>query len=209
MGFDRYAFWRDPEQYTATSLLDLPGVIVTTRPEFYLTLHNVTALHVTTISGLVGPDDEILELGCGTGRNLVGLYRAGFRNVRGIEISGRAREVGLAAYPEYADIPVEICPVEEADLGQADLIYTSGLLMHLPDNGITAGLLARIQSAARRFIITVEGETSGHHFLAWGRNYELVFTNENWRQIAWQTCENYAPLPASTIQRVFERCVSP
>lgn len=197
--FDRQAFWRDPE---ASNHLHL---IPTCKPEFYLTLGNVTRLVVSTIERYCSKDMSILEIGCGTGRNLVGLKKAGYKNLSGIEISSKAVKVGRSYFPEYQEIDVTVTPIEEVaeDLPEYDVIYTQGCLMHLPYE--LDWVIEVIKQRANFLILTNEGEPRyGIH--AWGRNYQEYITRDGrWRQVEMENGNLYPPLPSSTIKRVFLR----
>jgi SAM-dependent methyltransferase len=145
-----------------------------------------------------------LEIGCGTGRNLVALKKAGFKKLCGIELSPKTVAIGWKNFPEYKDIQVIIGPAEKVidDVGDFDVIYTSGLLMHIPPEH--EWLFERISQKARKMIMTNEGEslraTSEH---AWNRDYQIIFEKLGWKQIEMETGDHYPPLPATTIKRVF------
>jgi len=200
MKFDRMEFWKDPTQSGITDL------IPTCRPEFYLDLHNISAMVVDVMERYAQKTWSILEIGCGTGRNLVALKQAGYKKVRGIELSERTIEVGRARFPEYGSISVINAPVEEAikRIRSADVIYTSGLLMHLPYEA--DWVLEEISRKARYLIMTNEGETSRSESVhVWRRDYQDVFEGLGWHQVEMSTGEKYPPLPKTTIKRVFLR----
>jgi len=197
--FDRIKFWNDP----AASGAPVKRAN-SCRPEFYLNLENVSRLWVETMTKYARKSWSILEIGCGTGRNLVALQKAGFKKVSGIEISPKTVAVGMKAFPEYADMQVIIGPAEKVidEVGDFDVIYTSGLLMHIPPEH--EWLFERISQKARKLIVTVEGESLRHvseH--AWNRDYQVVFEALGWKQLETETCEGYPPLPVTTIKRVF------
>ena len=198
-GFNRQEFWKDPTQSNEGQL------IPTCRPEFYLDLVNITNLVVQTMVDYAEKDWSILEIGCGTGRNLVGLKKAGFENLLGIEISEKTVEVGRAAFPEYKKIPVTIAPIEEVanELQEFDVIYTQGCLMHLPYD--LDWVIEVIKQQARHLILTNEGEPRcGVH--VWGRDYKkYIERGSKWSQAEWEPGDKYPPLPPSTIKRIFIR----
>ena len=198
MNFDRHAFWRDP----AKSPYPAPWV-EHCKPEFYLDLVNVTRLIVETMQKYARPEWSILELGSGTGRNLAGLYQAGYRNLLGIEINPDAVELGQEHFPEYRDVSVMVAPIEDMihKLAPVDVIFTSGVLMHLPYD--LEWVIQLLREKARRLIITNEGEREAS-FHAWPHNYKaLLEDGGQWRQVEWHTGEAYPPLPKTTIKRVF------
>lgn len=199
MTFDRHAFWKDPAGST------YPGPWTEhCRPEFYLDLVNVTRLIVDTVSKYATPDMTILELGCGTGRNLAGLYRAGFKNLAGVEINQNAVDLGLAAFPEYSQVNLTVSPVEDVfrTLPKYDVIFTQGFLMHLPRD--YEWIISGLKEKAEKVIITNEGERYGS-FHAWPHDYLGLIQSKTWRQVEIHSDEAYPPLPATTVKRVFLR----
>ena len=196
---DRHTFWRDPEASPRKHLIE------TCKPEYYLDLKNVTHLVVSTIERYCDKEMSILEIGCGTGRNLVGLLRAGYKNVSGIEISTKAVEIGRAHFPEYRDIGVRIAPIEDVaeSLPDFDVIYTQGCLMHLPYE--LDWVIEVIKRQAKHLILTNEGEARhGEH--VWARNYKEQITRGGaWKQVEMENGSQYPPLPNTTIKRVFQR----
>lgn len=199
--FDREKFWMDPDASGAPEKRRR-----TCRPEFYLGLENVSELVVSTLKRHARKSHSILEIGCGTGRNLVALKQAGFKKLCGIEISPKTVAVGRQAFPEYEDIQVIIGAAEKVidEVGDFDVIYTSGLLMHIPPEH--EWLFERMSQKARKVIMTNEGESlravSEH---AWNRDYKVIFEALGWREVEMETGDKYPPLPATTIKRVFVR----
>lgn len=197
--FNRIQFWLDPTKSGAPEKR-----VRTCRPEFYLTLDEVSKLWVTTLERYAEKTDTILEIGCGTGRNLVALKKAGFKHLTGIELSPKTVEIGQQYFPTYKRIQVLIGPAEHVieEVDEFDVIFTSGLLMHIPPEH--EWLFERIAQKARKLIVTVEGESRGvvsEH--AWNRNYQEIFESLGWMQVEMETCEIYPPLPITTVKRVF------
>ena len=199
--FKRIEFWKDPTKSGAPDKR-----IRSCRPEWYLNMENVSELVVSTVGKYALKKDTILEIGCGTGRNLVALKKAGYKKVSGIEISEKTVGIGRDHFPMYKNIPVEIGPAEQLidDVPETDVIYTVGLLMHIPPEH--EGLFAKIAERARKVIMVIEGEslraTSEH---AWNREYRSIFEAFGWREVEMETCEKYPPLPQTTVKRVFIR----
>lgn len=168
-------------------------------------LPNVTKLVVNAINQYSFRTMSILEIGCGTGRNLVGLKAAGFENLSGIEISQRAVDVGRSTWPEYKSMDVKVTAIEDVarDLPEYDVIFTQGCLMHLPLD--LDWVIQIIKKQAQYLILTNEGEPrQGVH--AWARNYkEYIEQGGVWSQVEMEIGSKYPPLPASTIKRVFLR----
>lgn len=200
MNFDRHAFWKNPAgaPYPA-------AWVEHCKPEFYLGLENVTRLIVETVTRYAKPSWSILELGCGTGRNLAGLYRAGFKKLSGVEINETAVALGRENFPELEHVKIEIAAIEEVfeSLPRYDLIFTSGVLMHLPYD--LEWIIAGLRDKARKMILVNEGERA-ESFHAWRHDYAgIIPATGEWNMVEWHTGENYPPLPKTTIKRVFLR----
>jgi SAM-dependent methyltransferase len=197
--FNRETFWLDPTKSGAPDKR-----VSSCRPEYYLGLDNVTTLVVSTVKHYAKKSDSILEIGCGTGRNLVALKKAGYKYLTGIEISPKTVEVGWEHFPTYKKIQVIIGAAEKVidEVGDFDVIYTSGLLMHIPPEH--EWLFERISQKARKVIMTNEGELKRkvtEH--AWNRDYKVIFEALGWKEVEMETGDKYPPLPATTIKRVF------
>lgn len=65
------------------------------------------------------PEDDILIVGCGSGRDLIALLRAGYR-VGGLEVAPRAAELARAMLAKHGLVaPVATGRIEDAPLGKA------------------------------------------------------------------------------------------
>lgn len=196
--FDRHSFWKDP------AASGFPNAWTEhCRPEFYLDLVNVTRLVVETLQKYADPKMSILELGCGTGRNLAGLADAGFKHLAGIEINETAVKLGRKTFPRFRKIPVTVSPLETVirELEPVDVIFTSGVLMHLPHD--LEWVISLLRSKARKVILVNEGEREAS-FHAWPHDYKsLIEAGGLWKQVEAHSDEAYPPLPKTTIKRVF------
>ena len=93
--------------------------------------------------------DSILEIGAGSGNNLRALRRMGLKRLAGIDPNASARQVlinkgftasgGTAANPSCT----------------ADLVFTSGVLIHIPPDELLAACQG-IYDAAERYIVCIE-----------------------------------------------------
>ena len=113
---------------------------------------------INMLSPLITKEDSILEIGCNTGRNLNHLWQAGYKNVRGIEISENAVKRLRIEYPCLAIAPVDIGPAELSIQKYAnnsvDVIFTMSVLEHLhPDSRFLFKEIARV---ARKYVLAIE-----------------------------------------------------
>ncbi|MDI7863637.1 class I SAM-dependent methyltransferase [Rhizobiaceae bacterium n13] len=126
---------------------------------------------------------RILEVGPNAGRNLAYLHDMGFTNLAGIEINPAAVEVMRRSYPQLADIPITVSPIEDAikaiEDGSFDLIFTMAVLEHVhSDSNWIFAEMARIASN----LLTIEDEisTSVRHF---PRQYKTVFEGLGMKEV--------------------------
>lgn len=96
------------------------------------------------------PDyDHVLEIGAGSGINLRALRYLGCRRLAGIEPNETARiilkEAGFNAYDGTTANPGR----------KADLVFTSGVLIHIPPDELLAACRG-IYDAANRYIVAIE-----------------------------------------------------
>jgi ubiquinone/menaquinone biosynthesis C-methylase UbiE len=104
--------------------------------------------------GAVAPGDRVLDLGCGAGRFVAALRDAGAEPV-GVELAEAALERARRNVPG-ADLRLVASDGSlPLDHGEADLVWCSEVLEHVPD---TIGLLTEVRRVLRRggrLIVTV------------------------------------------------------
>jgi len=110
------------------------------------------------LGSLVNQDYSFLEIGCNLGRNLNHLWQAGYRNVRGMEISEHAVKRLRSEYLCLADVPVDIGPAEQSiqKLGSrsVDVIFTMAVLENIhPDSRLLFKEIARVAS---KYVLAIE-----------------------------------------------------
>ncbi|KKN52511.1 hypothetical protein LCGC14_0612000 [marine sediment metagenome] len=92
---------------------------------------------------------SFLEIGAGNGKNLCALRGMGFKNLFGVEPNKNARDLlstfGFHTYDGTAINPY--CT--------ADLVFTSGVLIHIPPDELLAACQG-IYDAAERYIVCIE-----------------------------------------------------
>jgi SAM-dependent methyltransferase len=169
--FDRHSFWKNPEKSGQAS-----STIEICKPEYYLDLDGITNLIVTTLKKYLNFEDNIYELGCGTGRNLAGLKEAGFNNVSGVEINKDAVELGRKTFPYLKGIDIEVGTVEDVikSIPEQDCIFTQGILQHLPYE--TDWIHKEMLNKSKKIIMVIENEKP-QGIRSWSRNYKDVFVS--------------------------------
>lgn len=120
---------------------------------------------------------SILEVGCGFGRNLEYLIDRGVdpKILTGTDISRRLlRRVNL---------PVRLVRADARNLPfvdrQFDLVFTHGLLMHLPP-GRLAGGLSELIRVSRKYLILIEEVRSRPkqlNYFTWAHDYDKIIAS--------------------------------
>lgn len=156
----------------------------------------------------ISKESRILEIGCNVGRNLNFLYKEGYKNIEGIEISSRAVELMREHYPEMAaEIKIFNHPIEEVikDFGDGnyDLVFTVAVLEHIHyESEWVFNEIVRITSTN---IITIEDElgVGDRHFT---RNYNKVFIPMGLKQVYSENLDREEHGRClGTVTRVFEK----
>jgi SAM-dependent methyltransferase len=110
------------------------------------------------LSPIITKESSILEIGCNIGRNLNHLWQAGYKNVRGMEISKHAVKRLRIEYPSLAAIPVEIGPAElsiqQYDSSSVDVIFTMSVLEELHPS--CRFLFKEIARVAGKYVLAIE-----------------------------------------------------
>jgi len=130
-------------------------------------------------------DARILEPGCNVGRNLNYLFKCGFTNLEGIELSKDALELLKKSYPEMArHITIHDRSIEEIITSfkdnAFDIVYTMAVLQHI--HPASEWVFSEIVRITNSFLITMEGEdyVSWRHF---PRNYKKIFESLGMKQV--------------------------
>lgn len=156
-----------PEQYTAGKSENIGNFIRTNDL-------------VDIIKALDIDNPKILEVGCNAGRNLNGLYEAGYRNLHAIEISQPAIDLFEKTYPETFAASNILCGdaekilSENFDDNEFDIVFTMAVLQHIHPKSI-GNVSKNIFRICKKFLITHEAEThvSWRHF---NRSYRVIFS---------------------------------
>lgn len=84
------------------------------RPEHYTEIDRKTVLLADWVEKYAGRDASVLDLCCNSGRNLVELWRRGFRDLHGVDINRHAIEHSKRYAPDIqGDAKLVAAPLEE------------------------------------------------------------------------------------------------
>lgn len=109
------------------------------------------------------PGARVLDIGCGSGRDLARLLDCGFE-AYGIEPVQALREAAVAAHPELSGRIIDgaLPQTGEAFAGDFDGILCSAVLMHLPDTDLLDAALAirRLLKPNGRLLLSIPASRS-------------------------------------------------
>ncbi|MBN2308799.1 MAG: class I SAM-dependent methyltransferase [Candidatus Hydrogenedentes bacterium] len=146
-------------------------------------------LLVEVVKRHVPPGGRILEIGCNAGRNLDHLYRNGYTDIEGVEISAKAVAALREAFPNMPITlfhgPVELIIKEMPD-NDYDLVFSMAALEHIHYD--SNWIFAEMVRITRGFILTLEDERgiSMRHF---PRNYAEMFEPLGMEQVEQVACQ--------------------
>ncbi|NQX88405.1 MAG: class I SAM-dependent methyltransferase [Halioglobus sp.] len=161
------------------------------------------------LSGLRLPRDaDILEIGCGTGGNLLMLSR--FGNVCGMEM--HEESAGYAMKNSVADVRTGSLPYQVPFSKKFDLICLLDVLEHIEEDESAVGALKDLLKPGGRVVITVPAyqwmfgrhDKMLHHFRRYSRkNLCALFSLHNFC-IAKESYFNTFLFPAAVVSRMME-----
>ena len=93
---------------------------------------------------------RILEIGCNSGNQLIELQKAGFSNLTGVDVNEYAIDVAAKALPKAKILKANIFELPFED-NSFDLVFTSGVLIHISPKDIGAAM-KEIHRVAGRYI---------------------------------------------------------
>lgn len=130
----------------------------------------------------IAKDAQILELGCGVGRNLEALRKAGYTNLFGIDMNEKAIDLGEVHFPHlegrlyYGSIEEWISQIEPNIF---ELVFTMAVLEHIHPS--SEWIFAEMVRTTHH-LITIEDE----YTQSWrhkARDYGRVFSQLGMKQI--------------------------
>lgn len=188
-----HSYWKHPDKNN--------------RAKGYLSAPERSQYLMGLMNKFVSKEAKILEIGCNVGRNLNYLYKAGFKNVSGIEINADAVEILKESYPEMAaHATIYNAPVEEAIKklkdSEFDVIFTMAVLVHIHPK--SEWIFKEMTRSTKNMIITIEDESwiSWRHF---PRNYKKLFTSLGMKQIFKEVCFDVSGLGWTYKTRIFKK----
>jgi pseudaminic acid biosynthesis-associated methylase len=125
---------------------------------------------------------KILELGCNIGLKLSLLHKMGFSDLSGVELNETAFNAAKKNNPSIKFYNSSIEKFEPSE-GEYDLVFTSGVLIHINPNSINL-ILDKIVNLSKKYIFGFEYFSEkleeityrGHSNVLWKQNFPLLFT---------------------------------
>ena len=153
-------------------------------------------------------DISILEIGCNVGRNLDYLYKNGYANLSGVEISKYALIEFKERYKEtHNNISLYNLSVEnyyaKNNPPQVKMIFTMAVLEHIHND--SQWVFEKMAEQASRYLLTIEdeGSISWKHF---PRNYKKVFEKCGMKQIDFECLSEKQGFHKGFVYRLFMKC---
>jgi pseudaminic acid biosynthesis-associated methylase len=170
-------FGRD---YTARNTFDPSGL-----DALWMTNYGVTRTAMNRkILGGVPLDARILEVGCNVGNQLLLLRDMGYTNLSGIDVQRHAVQIAQTRVPGASIIEGSALDIPFPD-GQFDLVFTSGLLIHIAPADLPR-VFNEIHRVARTWILgseyyapnLTEINYRGHEDLLWKDDFANLYQRQ-------------------------------
>ena len=152
---------------------------------FYEAMYGVTRTELNTrFLQDVPRDARILEVGCNIGNQLLLLHHMGFANLHAIEIQDYALAHARQRVPSATLSQGSALAIPYND-GEFDLVFTSGVLIHIAPNDLRLAL-AEIHRCAKTWIwgleyfapTMTEVNYRGHDNLLWKTDYARAYLQQ-------------------------------
>jgi SAM-dependent methyltransferase len=123
--------------------------------------------------------ESFLELGCGAGRNLIALHEVdeGFA-LAGIDVNEPALAHARRFLPSAEIESGSLYELGRKPEGSVDVVFTSGVLMHVPHDRVT-GVVLEMHRIARRAVVHFElhGPSHDFDFHRYPRDYAELYSS--------------------------------
>jgi SAM-dependent methyltransferase len=139
------------------------------------TAHEVSKMMARTVGELVAAPRRILELGCGSGRNLYWMSQAfPEAEIVGVDINPSANIKDFLPQ-NVTFIQENILKLDFENLGRFDAIFTCGFLMHINHQDIRALLKNVHEHSDHSLFFELHGPANAWDFHRYPRNYQSLF----------------------------------
>lgn len=161
-------YWKNPEPKN--------------QPDKYINHPYRTEYLVGLFERFIDKSYSVLEVGSNVGRNLSGLWEAGYSVLTGIEINDSAVDLMYLTYPGMEAFVYRMPAEDMGKLGTMTegVVFSMCVLMHIhPDSEFIFKEMARV---ANKYIITIEDEVK-ETWRHCPRNYKEVFEPFGFEQV--------------------------
>lgn len=139
--------------------------------------HEVSRLIARTVASHIEHPKRILELGCGSGRNLYWMSKAfPETEIVGVDINGSA-DIQRFLPPNVRFIQGNVLDLDFSELGEFDVMFTCGFLMHINHQDVERILLDTQQHSDFSIHFELHGPANDWDFHRYPRNYSSLFTS--------------------------------
>lgn len=164
-------------EYTDRNALALEEVEFTYKERYGITRTEMNARFV----GDFDRDMKVLEVGSNIGNQLLCMQKSGFKKLYGIELQSYAVELSKSRTSGINIIQGSAFDIPFRD-GFFDLVFTSGLLIHIAPEDIT-DVLDEIYRCSKQYVwcaeyysdVYTKVEYRGHDDLLWKTNFSKLF----------------------------------
>ena|SRR3990167_4134657 len=157
-----------------------------------------TSEHFKTILNHTNGVGKILEVGCNTGHNFNVWSKLGSFELVGIEPQEKAIRIGKEKKVPATLIKGSVYNIPFID-GYFDLVYTSGVLMHIPPQDLPKAL-NEINRVTNRYFLTTDYYDDNEVSVHYHQHEDML-----WRRDMQKTCLEMLPHMKLILKRQFEQ----
>jgi len=157
------------KEYTDRNALSLPGMELLYQERYGITRTEMNSKFIGDFDG----DMKVLEVGSNIGNQLLCLQKAGFANLYGIELQPSAVELSKSRTKGINIIRGSAFDIPFKD-NFFDLVFTSGLLIHIAPEDITV-VLDEIYRCTKRYIWCFEYYSDVYTQIDYRRHTDLLW----------------------------------